>query len=187
MHLLLPHMWINRFSQISIISHKRNSNRYNPLKDSFEASINFKRAKGLEGYSHVIPGKRKGLFVTLYICHFMHMEFRGQGVEVPSLPPCGSRDGLRLGGECLYLLSHLRPLTFLFGFCFETVLALNARWSSISAYQLLARRLRHQAALRKHIFSITVPSSLEPGIFFKGPFTMFAHKGVFLRFGISSH
>lgn len=40
--------------------------------------------------------------------------------------------------------------------------------------------------LRKHIFSITVPSTLEPGIFFKGPFTMFAHKGVFLRFGISS-
>lgn len=118
MHLLLPHVWIHRFSQISIISHKRNSNRYDRLKGSFEVSINFKRAKGLEGYSHVTPGKRKGLFVTLYICHCVHMEVRGQGVGVHSLPPCGSRDGLRLGGECLYLLSHLRPLTFFIWFLF---------------------------------------------------------------------
>lgn len=74
------------------------------------------------------------------------MEVRGHRVGVCSLPPRGSGDGLRLGGECLHLLSHLRLLTFYLVFCFETVLALGVRRSPISAYQLLACRLCRQAA-----------------------------------------
>lgn len=111
----------------------------------------------------------KGRACLLHCTYVTVCTWRSEGKVwegVCSLPPCGSGEGLRLGGESLYLLSHLGPLTFLLGFCFETVFALNAQWSSISAYQLLARRLRHQAALRKHRFSRTVPPALEPGIFF---------------------
>lgn len=112
------------------------------------------------------------------------MEVRGQGVESVLFHRVGPEmdSGLEVSAFICWVISG--------HWLFYLVFVLRLCWPWMPGdplFQPTSCRLAGCAiALGKHIFSITVPSALEPGIFFKGPFTMFAHKGVFLRFGISS-